>query len=256
MNKLLAMEGDMKLRFMSALVPLFSLVGCQNIATFYPPAYKVLVVGDTLVYDGMITGETVLEAMRVVRESNKPIKTLKITSTGGEMSVGIEFGYFVKEHDLIVEVSELCFSSCANYILPAAKSVVINTNSLIGWHGGTKQSDELWELSVPKKDRAEFKAYLNRLRIKETAFFGYVGVDQQITSYGQTIENSCQVSQKTDGWYYSIEDLNRMGIRDITVKGTGLLNEISYKHDSGQMDTTNFKGGKITSCLLENVFDS
>lgn len=246
----------MKIRDISTVVMVFSLIGCQNTSAVYPSAHKVLVVGDTLVYDGMITGEAVLEAMRVVRESNKPIKNLKITSTGGDMAVGIEFGYFIKDHNLDVEVSELCFSSCANYVLPAAKSVVINTNSLIGWHGGAKQSDELWELSVPKKERSSFMAYLNRMRVKETVFFGYVGVDQQITSYGQTIKNSCQIKQKTDGWYYSIEDLHRMGIKDITVKGTGLLNEIEYKNDSGQMNTTNSKGEKVTSCLLENIFDN
>ncbi|MDN3684566.1 hypothetical protein QW180_17170 [Vibrio sinaloensis] len=66
---------------------------------------------------------------------------------------------------------------------------MINTNSLIGWHGGSNQSDELWDLSVPKEDRQEFMIYLNRLRMKEKgAFFNYVGVDQEITSYGQTLE--------------------------------------------------------------------
>ncbi|MFS1492398.1 hypothetical protein BCT96_004560 [Vibrio splendidus] len=249
-------EDKMNIKGMSFITMIFTLAGCQSTTTIYPPSYKILVAGDTLVYDGMITGDAVLEALRVVRENNNPIKKLKITSPGGDMGVGIEFGYFIKEHNLDVEVSELCFSSCANYVLPAAKSVVINTNSLIGWHGGAKQSDELWELSVPKKDRPAFMAYLNRLRIKETAFFGYVGVDQKITSYGQIIKNSCQIKQKTDGWYYSIEDLRRMGIKDIAVKGTGLLNEIEYKSERGQIDTTKTKGGKLTSCLIEDVFDN
>lgn len=245
----------MKIRDICVLASVITLAACQSTVSIYPSAHKVLVVGDTLVFDGMITGETVLEAMRAVRESDKAINRLKITSTGGDMAVGIEFGYFVKENNLDVEVSELCFSACANYVLPAAKSVVINSNSLIGWHGGAKQADELWELSVPKKDRPAFMKYLTRLRVKETAFFGYVGVDQNITTYGQTLDNSCVVKQQTDGWYYSIEDLQRMGINDISVKGTGLLNEISFKDDSGQMDTTGFKGDKVTSCLLENVFD-
>lgn len=245
----------MKIIGIASIAMVLTLVGCQNTLTVYPPASKVLVVGNTLVYDGMITGDTVLEALRVVRESNQPIKKTQDYQYGGDMAVGIEFGYFVKEHNLDVEVSELCFSSCANYVLPAARSVVINTNSLIGWHGGAKQSDELWKLSVPEKDRPTFMAYLNRLRVKETAFFGYVDVDQRITTYGQTIENSCQIEQKTDGWYYSIEDLHRMGIKNITIKGSGLLSELEYKNDSGQIDTTNFKGGKITSCLIESISD-
>ncbi|EGA70333.1 hypothetical protein VISI1226_22225 [Vibrio sinaloensis DSM 21326] len=246
----------MKPKYIYAIAVLFPLFGCQNIETIFPPAHKVLVVGDTLVYEGMITGEAVLEAMRVVNESDTPVKKLKITSSGGNMAVGIEFGYFIKQHNLDVEVSELCFSSCANYVLSAAKSVVINTNSLIGWHGGSNQSDELWDLSVPKEDRQEFMIYLNRLRMKEKVFFNYVGVDQEITSYGQTLENNCQTLQKTDGWYYSTEDLHRMGIENFTVKGSGLLNEIEYKDDGGKIDTTGFKGRKVTSCLQENVFDT
>ncbi|MDN2483252.1 hypothetical protein [Vibrio agarivorans] len=224
--------------------------------TVFPVGQKILLVDDTLVYDGMITGDGVLEAVRIVRTSKTPIKTLRITSTGGDMAVGIEFGYFVREHNLDVEVSELCFSACANYILPAANNVTIHTNSLIGWHGGAKQADELWELSVPKKDLPVFMAYLNRLRIKETAFFGYIGVDQNIAIYGQVIDNACQIEQKSDGWYYSVEDLNRMGVKNITIKGSGLLNEIDYKDDSGLSDTTSSNSHKITSCLLENVFDS
>ncbi|MGD8121140.1 hypothetical protein [Vibrio sp. TRT 2004] len=246
----------MKNKSITTMAFIFTLSGCQSLPTIYPPPHKVLAVGDTLFFDGIITGESVLEAVRVIRESNRQIEKLKITSAGGDMAVGIEFGYFVKEMNLDVEVSELCFSSCANYVLPAAKSITINANSLIGWHGGTKQSDELWGLSVPKKDKPAFMAYLNRLRIKETAFFGYVGVDQQITTYGQTVKDSCQTKEKTDGWYYSIDDLHKMGISNITVKGSGLLDEIEYKNDSSYIDTTNFEVAKITSCLLDSVFNS
>ncbi|WP_454442885.1 hypothetical protein [Vibrio bathopelagicus] len=203
----------------------FTFAGCQSTASIYPPSYKVLVAGDTLVYDGMITGDTVLEALRVVRENNSPTKKVKITNLGGYMEVGIEFGYFIKEHISMWKLVSYAFLP-VQIMFARSKSVVINTNSLIGWHGGAKQSDELWELSVPKKDRPAFMAYLNRLRIKETPFFRYVDVDQQITSYGQTIKNSCQVTQKTDGWYYAIEDRRRKGIKDIIVKGVGLLNEI------------------------------
>ncbi|PFG56465.1 hypothetical protein ATG66_2799 [Vibrio sp. ES.051] len=250
----------MKSKKLYLLVLFAFLTGCQeeNIETVvtYPPSHKIQIVRDTLIYNGMITGDAVLEALRLVRESDKSIKKLKITSSGGDMAVGIEFGYFVKERGLDVEVSELCFSSCANYVLPAAKSVVINTNSLIGWHGGTHQSDELWEQSVPQKDRSQFMAYLNRLRVKETVFFNYVGVDQKITTYGQTVSNSCQVEKNTSGWYYSVEDLRTMGIKDITIKGAGLLTEIDYKNNGAQINTTNSNATKITSCLLNDVFES
>ncbi len=230
------------------------LTGCKTIPVIFPSAYKVLVSNGVLVYDGPITGGAVLEAIRVVRESGEPINTLKITSPGGDVAAGIEFGYFVKENNLNVEVSELCFSACANYVLPAAKKVVINRNSLIGWHGGATDPNDVLLAGVPQAQRAQAMAYIHRLRMKETAFFGYIGVDQQITTYGDTIAGSCKSKQRTDGWYYSIEDMQRMGIDNIEIKGNELLSSLEYKQDSGQMDTTSFYGDTITACLLENVF--
>jgi len=244
------------MRFLHIAAITLLLAGCNSIPTVFPPAHKVMVSGNTLIYDGMITGDAVLEAMRVVRERKTPINKLKITSSGGDMAVGIEFGYFIKENNLDVEVSKLCFSACANYILPAAKSIVINPESLVGWHGGAKQADALWMHSMASKDKKQFMEYLNRLRIKETAFFGVIGVDQRITTYGQTNEASCQKSQNTDGWYYSITDLERMGIKNIKVKGPGLVEQIDFKPENVKMDTTNMDPTKITVCLLENVFDS
>ncbi|WP_045412638.1 S49 family peptidase domain-containing protein [Vibrio owensii] len=229
----------MNIKNIISMTSLIMVTGCQAISTVYPPEHKVLVVGDTLIYDGMITGEATLEAIRIIRDGNKPIKKLKITSSGGDMAVGIEFGYFIKEHKLDVEVNHLCFSACANYVLPAANSIVIDSSSLIGWHGGAKQSDELWKLSVPSKDRPAFMVYLNRLRQKETDFFNYVGVDQKITTYGQIIKNSCQMKEKTDGWYYSIDDIKKMGIKNIKINDSKLLEKLEYNNKT------------LTSCLLD-----
>ncbi|MDW6020006.1 hypothetical protein SBW85_20080 [Vibrio plantisponsor] len=71
----------------------------------------------------MITGEAVLRAIRIARNNEKPITKLIITSPGGDIAAGIEFGYFIREHNVDVDVRKLCFSACANYILPAAKKL-------------------------------------------------------------------------------------------------------------------------------------
>ncbi|GAD89897.1 hypothetical protein VHA01S_029_00300 [Vibrio halioticoli NBRC 102217] len=83
---------------------IFLIAGCQSIPV-YVPDHTVFVDGDTLVYDGMISGEAVLEALRAVRESNTPVKKLTITSQGGDISAGIELGFFIKEQNWDVEVS-------------------------------------------------------------------------------------------------------------------------------------------------------
>ncbi|MDN3684565.1 hypothetical protein QW180_17165 [Vibrio sinaloensis] len=94
----------------------------KNIETIFPPAHKVLVVGDTLVYEGMITGEAVLEAMRVVNESDTPVKkSLRSPVVAVIWRWALSLVIFIKQHNLDVEVSELCFSSCANYVFVGCK---------------------------------------------------------------------------------------------------------------------------------------
>ncbi|EPR4992260.1 hypothetical protein ACU6DI_001267 [Vibrio navarrensis] len=218
------------------------LTACASQITIIPDEHKILLTEDTLVYEGMITGDAVLEAIRLVRTDGRQIKKLRITSEGGEMGSGIEFGYFVHELNLDVEVSQLCFSACANYILPAANHVLIKKEAMLGWHGGAKQDDEIWRRSVPASRWEEFSGYLNRLRLKETAFFDLVGVDQDITVYGQTIPNNCQFSQKTQGWIYSLSDMRAMGIKHIEMQGDELTTSTTYK------DT------EISTCLLPDIF--
>ncbi|WED22396.1 hypothetical protein L3Q72_03045 [Vibrio sp. JC009] len=218
------------------------LSGCAEPQIIVPPQYKVMITGDTLVYEGMITGNAVLEAVRLVRLSDKKVKKLRITSTGGDMAVGIEFGYFVRENNLDVEVSQLCFSSCANYVLPAANHIVIKADALLGWHGGAKQADELWEQNVPNNVRKDFFSYLDRLRVKETAFFEMVGVDQDITNYGHLRSDSCQKQEQTAGWFYSLNDLDHMGIKNIEIQSGELSTKIKYNSDD------------ITSCLMPEIF--
>lgn len=241
----------MKIQSIACIMTVLLLTGCQkNIPAYFPPSHKILVMGDTLVYDGMITGDAVLEAMRIIRNSDSPIRRLKIKSVGGDMAVGIEFGYFIKENDIDVEIDQLCFSSCANYIIPAAKNLVINNNSFVAWHGGATQSDELWKLGVPIDQQSALMSYVKLLRKKESAYFSYVGVDPKITTYGQIIKNSCQANEKTDGWYYSIDDLHSMGIKNITSNDSHFLTEIVYKAEVSENSHVKTNENKITSCLL------
>lgn len=219
---------------------LFSLTGCAKQATTFPPPHKVMITGRTLVFDGMITGDSVLEAIRIARASDVPLETLRITSPGGDIPSGIEFGYFVKELGLNVEVSKLCFSACANYVIPAGNKVTIKKDALVGWHGGARQSDALWKQSVPQRYHADLITFLTRIRIKENAFFEHVKVDPNITVYGQTSLKRCQLTKTSDGWYYSISDLNKMGVNNIEVQGE-LASETEYQ------------GQKIRSCLMPSA---
>ncbi|MCG7514169.1 hypothetical protein [Vibrio sp. MMH1-50] len=218
------------------------LSGCASQQLVVPTASKVIIVGDTLVYDGVISGGDVLKAIRLVKSSDKKIKKLRITSPGGEIDTGIEFGYFVKENNLDVEVSRLCFSACANYVLTAANSITIKKDALIGWHGGALQSDELWKQTIPNGYWNQYEGYLNHLRVKEKAYFNYINVDPYITVYGQIRDRSCQKNKLTEGWYYSLNDLKQMGVKNVDLQGGKLMNSVEYENSD------------ITSCLMPDVY--
>ncbi len=175
--------------------------------------------------------------------SQQTITTLDINSPGGDMGAGIELGYFIKENNLNVIVSQLCYSACANYALPAAKHVLVRSGAMLGWHGGANQSDDLWRQSVPPEHENQFFAYLNRLRYKESELFKQVKVDQNISTYGQIKGNSCQKQQRTDGWHYRLVDLHHMGITNIEIEDESLPTVIEYN------------GNELTSCLMPALFD-
>lgn len=124
---------SLRMKFKIGLISAAILLsGCATQKMAFPTQNKLTITGNTLVYDGMITGDAVLEAIRMVNDSDQKVTTLRITSSGGDIGVGIEFGHFIKNNDMDVIVSQLCFSACANYILPAAKSVVIEKMRLLG----------------------------------------------------------------------------------------------------------------------------
>ncbi|MDN3699928.1 hypothetical protein QWY96_01515 [Vibrio artabrorum] len=148
------------------------------------------VSGTTLVFDGPISGNSVLEALRVVRNSGVEIEKLRITSPGGDVPSGIELGYFIKENNLNVEVDKLCFSACANYVIPAAKTVIIKEGSLIGWHGGPRQSDELWYASSPSSNKEELIKFISRLREKKMHFSSTLMLTQTSQSMVKLVQKN------------------------------------------------------------------
>lgn len=54
----------------------------------FPTQNQLTITGNTLVYDGMITGDAVLEAIRMVNDSDQKVTTLRITSSGGDIASG------------------------------------------------------------------------------------------------------------------------------------------------------------------------
>lgn len=59
--------------------------------------------------------------------------------------------------------------------------------------------------------------YLAQTVIREKEFFELTGVQQRITTLGQDDKYSSFYDGSYAGWYYSIEDLKKLGVGNILV---------------------------------------
>lgn len=171
-----------------------------------------------LVYKGKITKEKLGQLFDTYENADEKPTRLVISSTGGELSLGLEFGEWVYANQLDVEVERVCASSCANYVLPAGRIKYLNKDSALLWHGSAWQKD--WE--IEDEYRAEFSDYLTRVREKESRLLAKLGVDNVITVYGQLNFGFWDFIRSVIkggymGYDYSLEDMQRFGISDFVL---------------------------------------
>jgi len=201
------------------------LVGCVST----PPIADIQVRGDSITYRGSINRESNERLFEVVEIADQFPATLVITSKGGETLAGIELGQWVFRNSLNVTVTEYCVSSCANYIFTAGKVKTLNPEAAVVWHGGALQEEWNAPCSGVPKDLlneglhcAEVEQIqaekLEEFKTAEEQFFAEIGVDQRITVLGQDPEYDCRGGTSSLGWYYSINDLERLGVKNIRIQ--------------------------------------
>lgn len=201
-------------------LPLLLVLGCASQPT--QPVSIIQVRNDTqLYYHGAISAENT-QVVRQLLAAYPLVDTLIITSGGGEVLSGIELGDLVHERQLQVRVRGACLSSCANYVVTASPSVLVEKAALLGWHGGSLQpyyvpSGSSWSerLDGLFSDReAEEKARrrtLQKWQRREADFFTRVGVEQAVTVLGMMPGLGEQRNAATFG--YDAETLQRLGLR-------------------------------------------
>lgn len=187
---------------------------------------QVQIAGTSAVYRGEMTEEG-LAALKKLAQG-QAIDTLLVDSAGGEIVVGMDFGYWVIERQLNVVVDGICLSSCANYVFAAGRKKSILHGSVVAWHGSARQPgllDQMHEVAErnvkarklpPGKEAEELVRarqanvdYLTGAIVKQGEFFHRVGVDEYVTRIGNEVHG-------LPGFYYlSVEDMARFGIRDV-----------------------------------------
>ncbi len=161
--------------------------------------------------------------------ASKPT-VLSIRSVGGPVNAGIALGRWVRERQLDIKVLEFCFSSCANYVFPAARRKVVSNFAVIGYHGGPSsgqfQFDKATQSMVDAMPPAQRKAFMDDIdkSIKanseqERAYLRSLGMREDLSTLGQQERYQARYPDDPNvlGWTYSVEGFARFGVRDITV---------------------------------------
>ena len=171
---------------------------------------------NVLVYRGSISAALNQEIFSAFDSAEIKPERLVISSPGGDVQAGIELGEWIHQHKLNVEVADLCASSCANYVFPAANKKYLRKDSVLIWHGSAWQTH--WD--AEHVSTALFNEFVAPMRQRETALYKALQVDNLITVYGQrglTLWDQFVdwFKPHSDGWDYSLTDMQRLGLTQI-----------------------------------------
>ena len=182
-------------------------IACASAAA--PQPASVEAQGDAVIFAGRIDAQSAARFIELVRDPR--ITRLVMTSRGGLVSAALDIGAAVRERRLDIEVPVVCLSSCANYIFPAARRKLIGRPGAVAWHGNMahvlyQQQHGTASWSKPEIDDARVLAQ------REAAFFKRIGVDGFVCWFAKI-----EPYNVPDFYYLSPGDMERFGIRDVTV---------------------------------------
>lgn len=192
----------------------------------------VYLAGGELGYIGSLTAEANAKLFALYESQEKKPATLSIRSPGGDTTAGMELGRWVHENKMDVKVLEGCYSSCANYVFTAARRKIVSNFAHIGYHGGlSSMSFKIDDASVAalvdaQKDGEKItrenamaaikKMFAPQLEL-ETKYFQMIGVQQRITTLGQSEKSKKSAPKDAEGWTYSAKDFAKLGVSNIQV---------------------------------------
>lgn len=211
----------------------------------------VRIDGDTLTYIGGINDKGLQALSEAVRRLPRDqVTRMVVNSGGGDTKPGIFIGSIIADlkPDLVIEAG--CFSSCANFIAPAAASITIREGAFLGWHGNDRGfaivaaqegltlrehlrglvANQAAKAADPK---AELDAYLDKavptleaLIAEEAALYRRIGLANDtfaVCGVGSRFDSRITGEQR--GWGFSIADMARLGLPPVKYEGHGRYEE-------------------------------
>lgn len=245
---------------MRALALLALLVGGPALAEDPPakpstdPNPIVKIDGDTLTYIGGINAAGLTALSDAVRDLPRgQVTKMLVNSGGGDTKAGIYIGSIVADLKPDLTIEGGCFSSCANFIAPAAASITIRENAFLGWHGndrgfqivadqkGITLREHLRATVATGSDDPDFdiEAWLDEavptieaLIVEEAALYDRIGLPNDafaICGVGDRFED--RLSGQQLGWGFSVADMARLGLPPARYDGPGAYEDSpGFKH--------------------------
>ena len=103
-----------------------------------------------------------------------------IQSEGGAVAAAIEMAWAIRKLGVTVRIRGYCLSSCANYILPAAHSVILDPGASFMIHG---DAEEGWSTLADKSNfNAEAQAAIAKIIEAEAEFYRLIPQAQLVHS--------------------------------------------------------------------------
>lgn len=223
----------------------------DGIIWYEPNPATITVEGSTIIFYGDIEDSTYRDFLVAVRGKEDQITAIRINSAGGITDQGMMIGEWIFDHEIDVIVDELCFSSCANYIFTAGKNKIIEEDAIVGWHGSEQQDlfiaaglgftmreFHAWNYDkdkefggplTPQESKAEYVENMLEfdqfeLASDEPEFLEKIGVNLYVMVYGfLTDQIDYYLNEQTEfgGWTFSIEDMAKFGVDNVTYEGEG-----------------------------------
>ncbi len=175
-----------------------------------------------------------------IRNRKKAVRFLLIDSQGGDVEAAIKVGYRLFADKTHIFIRNTCFSSCANYIVPAAVKVTVLEKSFIAMHGSVPRTFADYRTmrrsyAASEDDLASgWQKMQSGLLKKERQYFSEIGIDERyIIDYKYKIDKFRKnVQLKCDKWNETIwlidqDHLNAYGIRNMFLDGQNAYENIA-----------------------------
>jgi hypothetical protein len=174
-----------------------------------PPAARVERINDTILFTGQINPRSAAQFLQLLQQPGA--RRLVISSPGGNVAAALDMAEAIHAHQLDLDVPSACFSSCANYIFPAARRKTLGAPGVVGWHGDMAHVLYLQQAGLAQWP-PEVMREARELARREAAFFRRIGVDGFVCWFGKI------APYDVDEFYaLSVQDMARFGIRHVEV---------------------------------------